>query len=122
MYFSIDDFNARVKVAVSQQGQDWEVPQIKDLNLVMTEHYSFMSCNTFFLALGILGKYLTKFNSTLKSTLHPGSYRASFDTSLTPKSLSLHCKQINRIKNKVDGQPSTLLTCIKILILKHLLL
>ena len=34
----------------------------------------------------------------------PGSYKTSLDTSPPPKSLSLHYKQINGVKNEVDGQ------------------
>ena len=30
--YSIDDFNAKIKAAISQQRQDWEPPQIKDLS------------------------------------------------------------------------------------------
>ena len=32
----------------------------------------------------------------------------------SPKSLSLHFKQINKIKNKLDGQPSSLLTWMQV--------
>ena len=39
----------------------------------------------------------------------PGSYKTSLDTSPPPISLSLHCKQINKVKNELDGQPSILL-------------
>ena len=38
-----------------------------------------------------------------------GSYKTSLDTSPPPKSLSLHCKQINKVKNELDNQPSSLL-------------
>ena len=31
--YSIDDFNAKVKVVVSQQKQGWEIPQITELTL-----------------------------------------------------------------------------------------
>ena len=40
--YSIDDFNAKVKIVMLQQRQDWEIPQIKDLRLVITEDYTFM--------------------------------------------------------------------------------
>ena len=30
--YSIDDFNAKINVVVLQQKQDWEPPQIKELN------------------------------------------------------------------------------------------
>ena len=33
--YSIDDFNAKIKVAILQQRQDWEPPQIKELRLVI---------------------------------------------------------------------------------------
>ena len=33
--YSIDDFNAKIKVANLQQRQDWEPPQIKELRLVI---------------------------------------------------------------------------------------
>ena len=36
--YSIDDFNAKIKVAVLQQRQEWVPPQIKDLRLVTPEH------------------------------------------------------------------------------------
>ena len=67
-----------------------------------------MTSNIFFIALGIADKHLEK-TMLIKSTLPPGSYKTSFDTSPPPKSLSLHCKQINKVKNKLDGQPSSLL-------------
>ena len=35
----------------------------------------------------------------------PGSYKTLLHTSPSPKSSSLHCKQIKRVKNKVDEQP-----------------
>ena len=106
--YSIDDFNAKIKVAVLQQRQDWVPPQIKDLRLVIPEHYTFMASNIFFIALGIADRHLE--NTTLiKSTLPPGSYKASLDTSPPLKSVSLHCKQINKVKNELDGQASRLL-------------
>ena len=43
------------------------------------------------------------------SRLFPRSYKTSLDTSPPPVSLSLHCKQINKVKNGLDGQPSSLL-------------
>ena len=106
--YSIDDFNAKIKVAVLQERQDWVPPQIKDLRLVIPEHYTFMASNIFFIALGILDKHLEK-TTLIKSTLPPGSYKTSLDTSPPPKSLSLHCKQINKVKNELDGQPSSFL-------------
>ena len=52
-----------------------------------------MTDNTIFIVLGIQDKYLEK-TMLITSTL---------------KSLSLHCKQINKVKNELDGQPSSLL-------------
>ena len=64
----------------------------------------------FFIALGILDKYLEK-TTINKSTLPPGSYKTSLDTSPAPKSLSLYYKQTNKVENELDGQPSSLLAC-----------
>ena len=111
--YSIDDFNAKVKVVILQKRQDWEPPQIKDLKLVIPEHYTFMASNTIFIALGIRDNYLEK-TTLIRSTLPPGSYKTSLDTQPLPKSLSLHCKQINKHKNKLDGQPSSLLACMHV--------
>ena len=86
----------------------WVSPQIKHLKLVIPEHYTFMTSNIFFNALSIPKNHLEK-TTLIKSTLPPGSYKTSLDTSPSPKLLSLHCKQINKIKNEVDGQPSRLL-------------
>ena len=72
-----------------------------------------MTCNTIFIVLGNLGNYLQ--NTTLnKSTLPPGSCKTSLNTSRSQKSLSVHCKQINKIKNELDWQPSSLLACIHV--------
>ena len=85
--YSIDDFNAKIKVVVLQERQDWEPPQIKDLKLVIPEHYTFMASNIFFIAPGILEKHLEK-TTLIKSTLLPGSYKTSLDTSLPQKLLT----------------------------------
>ena len=95
-------------MAILKQKHDWEPPQIKDLKLVIPEHYKFMADNTIFIALGIPNKYIEK-TTLIKSALRPGSYKTSLDTSPPPKLLSLHCKQINKVKNQLDGQPSSLL-------------
>ena len=76
---SIDDFNAKMKVAILQQRQDWEPPQIKDLRLVIPKGYTFMTDNTVFIALGIQGKYLEK-TMLIRSTFPPGSYKRYLDT------------------------------------------
>ena len=100
-------------MATLQQRQDWEPPQIKDLRLVIPKDYTFMADNTIFIALIIQDKYLEK-TILIRSTLPPGSYKTSLDTSPPPISLSLHCKQINKVKNKLDGQPSSLLARIHV--------
>ena len=68
-----------------------------------------MADNTIFYALSKQDSYLEK-TTLARSTLPPGSYKTSLDTSPPPKVLSLHCKQINKVKNELDGQPSSLLT------------
>ena len=85
-FYSIDDFNAKIKLEVLQKRQDWEPLQMKELKLVIREHYTFMASNTNFIALGIPQNYLE--NTTLiRSTLPPGSYKTSLDTSPSPKLL-----------------------------------
>ena len=70
-YF-IDDFNAKIMVAILQQGQGWEPPQNKDLSLVIPDDYTFMASNHIFIPPGIQDKYLE--NTTLsRSTLLSGS-------------------------------------------------
>ena len=111
--YSTDDFNAKIKAAVLQERQDWAPPQIKDLKLVIPEYYTFMASNIFFIALGIADKHLEK-TVLIKSTLPPGSYKKSLDKSPPSKSLSLHCKQVNKVKNELDGQLSSLLVCMQV--------
>ena len=81
--YLIDDFNAKVKVAILQQRQDWEPPQIKDLRLVIPEDCTFIVSNNIFIALGIPDNYLEK-TTLIRSTLPPGSYKTSLDTSPPP--------------------------------------
>ena len=98
--YSIDDFNTKIKEFVLQQRQDWELPPIKDLKLVIPKDYTFLADNTIFIAFGIPDECLKK-TALIRSTLTPGSYKTSLD--LLPRSLSLQCKQINKIKNELDG-------------------
>ena len=44
--YSINDFNGKMNIAILQQRQDWEPPQVKDLRLVIPENYTFMAPNT----------------------------------------------------------------------------
>ena len=41
--YIIDGFNAKIKVAILRQRQDWEPTQIKDLRLVIPKDYTFMA-------------------------------------------------------------------------------
>ena len=50
----------------------------------------------------------------IRSTLPPDSQKTSLDTSHPRKSLSLHCKQIRKVTNELDGQPSSLLACMHV--------
>ena len=49
--YSIDDFNAKIKVAILQKRQDWKPPQIKKLRQVIPEDYTFIAPNTIFITL-----------------------------------------------------------------------
>ena len=75
---------------------------------MIPEHYTFKADNTIFIVLGIQDKYLQKTN-LIRSTLAHGLYKTSLDTSTPPKSLSLRCKQINKVKKELVDQPSSLL-------------
>ena len=58
--YSIDNFNAKIKAAVLKERQDWVPLQIKDLRLVITEHYTFMASNIFLLRLVYLANILKR--------------------------------------------------------------
>ena len=103
--FLINDFNTKIKITILQQRQRWEPPQIKDLTLVIPEDYLFMADNTIFMP---LDNYLEK-TTLIRSILPPGPYETSLDTSPPPNILLLHCKQINKVKNELQGQSSSLL-------------
>ena len=105
--YSVDDFNAKIKVAILQKRQDWEQPQSKDLKLVVPEDYTFIASNNIFIALCIQDKYLEK-TTLIQSTL-PAYTNHLLIHHLPPISLSLHCEQINKVKNELNGQPSSLL-------------
>ena len=72
-----------------------------------------MASNTILIVLGIPDNYLEK-TMLIRSTLTPGSCKTSLDASPPPISLSLHCKQINKVKNELDRQPSSLLACMHV--------
>ena len=100
-------------MAILQQRQGWEPPQIKDLRLVTPKDYTTMTDNTIFIALRIQNNDLEK-TTLIGSTLLPGACKTSLDTSPPPISLLLHCKQIKKVKNELDGQPSSLLARIHV--------
>lgn len=70
---------------------------IKNLSLIILKRYTFIAINNYFITL-----------------VKGNTYEISTDTSSFPKSLLLHCKQINRVENKIDGQQSSLLTYIQV--------
>ena len=72
-----------------------------------------MASNTIFIALGILDKHFGK-TIQINSTLPPVSYKTLLDISPNPKLLSLHCKQINKVKNELNGQPSSLFAFMRV--------
>ena len=111
--YSIYNFNAKIKVAILQQKQEWEPPRIKNLKLVIPEDYTFLASNTIVTQLGIEDNYLEK-TTIIRSIFTPGSYKTSLDTSTPPKPLPLHCNQIDKVKNELDGQPSGLLASMHI--------
>ena len=76
--YSINDFNAKIKIAILQQRQDWEPTQIKDLRLVIPGDHLLMADNTIFIALGIQDKYHEKV-TLIRSRLPPGLYKTSLD-------------------------------------------
>ena len=100
-------------MAILQQRQGWEPPQIKDLRLVTPKDYTSMTDNTIFIALRIQNNDLEK-TTLIGSTLLPGACKTSLDTSPPPISLLLHCKQIKKFKNELDGQPSRFLVCMHV--------
>ena len=112
--YSIDDFNTKMKISTPRQRHGWESPQIKDLMLTIPKDYLFMADNTIFHAFGTQDKNLEK-TILIRLILPNGSYKTSFDTSPPPETLSLHCRQINKVKNELDGQPSSLLAAMHVL-------
>ena len=96
--YSIDDFNAKIKVVVLQQRQEWVPSQIKNVRLVIPEHKTFMVWDIVFIALGIADKHFEK-TALIKSTLPLGSYKTPWTwirvgieyTSLT-QLVRVHCQ------------------------------
>ena len=107
--YLIDEFNEKIKAAFSQQKQNWDASQMKNLKLVVAEGYAFIADNNCFTALGIPEKILKNINIKY-SLVFSGSYKTQLVITPPPKSLSLHCNQTNKVKNKVNGQPSSLLS------------
>ena len=111
--YLIDDFNAKIRAAVLQQKQNWNAPHIKNLKLFVPESYAVIANNNFFTALGMPEKILKNINIKY-SLVFSGSYKTQLVTTLSPKSLSLHRNQINKFENELDGQPSSLLSCMQV--------
>ena len=109
----LDEFNEKIKAGVLQQKQNWNALHIKNLKLVVLETYAFTTDNNFFIALGTPEKIQKNVNIKY-SLAFSGSYKTFLDTVPPQKSLSLHCNQINKVKNKLDGQPSSLLACLQV--------
>lgn len=72
-----------------------------------------MAFNNFFIVLGRIGNYLEKTTSN-KWTLPLAMNKISLDTSSLPKSLSVHCKYINRVANNVNRQSLSSLSYMQI--------
>ena len=85
----------------------------QNLKLVVPENYAFTADNNFFIALGMPEKILKNINIKY-SLVFSGSYKTSLVTTPSPTTLSLHCNQINKVKNELDGQPSSLLVCMQV--------
>ena len=79
----------------------------------MPENYAFIADNNFFTVLGMPDKILKNINIKY-SLVFSGSYKTQLFTTPPPKSLSLHCNQSSKVKNKLDWQPSSLLACIQV--------
>ena len=112
--YLINDFNKKNQGSgFTEKKKNWNTPHIKNLKLVMPENYAFTADNNFFIVLGMPEKILKNINIK-HSLVFSGSYKTQFVTTSPPKSLSLHCNQINKIKNELDGQPSSLLACMQV--------
>ena len=111
--YSIGDFNEKPKAAVLQQKQNWNAAHIKNLKLVMPENYAFTANNNFFIVIGMSEKILKNINIKY-SLAFSGSHKMQLVTTPPPKSLSLHCKQINKVKNELDRQPLSLMACMQV--------
>ena len=79
----------------------------------MPEDYAFIADNNFFTEISMPEKSLKNINIKY-SLVFSGSYKTQLVTTPPPKSLSLHCNQINKVKNELDGQPSHLLACMQV--------
>ena len=58
--YSIDGFNAKIKTTVLRQKQNWNVPQSKNLKLVVPENYHSLPAIIFSLHLVCLEKLFKK--------------------------------------------------------------
>ena len=62
--YSIDDFNAKIKIAILQQIQGWVSPHIKDLRLFIPGEYLFMADDTIFMPLLYKATILKRLHSS----------------------------------------------------------
>ena len=104
--YSIDVFNAKIKKTTLIQKQDSNIPKTSGMKLIVSEHVTIVASSIQFDGLNLLS---TAQNGLQKSTLDSGFYQTSTDTSLPQKLWSRHYRQINRVKNKTDRQPSSVL-------------
>ena len=93
--YSIDEFNKKIRAAFLQQKQNWNVPHIKNLKLVVPEDYAFIAHNNFFTEIGMPEKILKNINIKY-SLLFSGSYKTQLVT--TPPQNHYHSTVIKPIK------------------------
>ena len=103
--YSIDVFNAKIKKTTLIQKQDSNIPKTSGMKLIVSEHVTIVASSIQFDGLNLLSAQ----NGLQKSTLDSGFYQTSIDTSLPQKLWSRHYRQISRVKNKTDRQPSSVL-------------
>ena len=75
------------------------------MKLIVSEHVTIVASSIQFDGLNLLSAQ----NGLEKWTLDSGFYQTSIDTSLPQKLWSRHYRQISRVKNKTDRQPSSVL-------------
>ena len=97
----MNKFNQKMKDAIKGKGDQWVPVQIKDYNLIIPEHHTFVASALLFKAMGVSANFLTN----MKSMLTTGKYQKTLKP--PPKKVTLHCKEIDSQHNEIDSQPST---------------